>query len=408
MNVVVGQSGGPTAVINSSLAGVYQAAKRAGAAKVYGMQNGIYGFMQEQLMVLDDVLCNERQIELLKRTPACFLGSCRHKLKSAEECAAEYERIFEVLKKYEIGYFFYIGGNDSMDTVAKLSAYGKQIGSDVRFIGVPKTIDNDLMMMDHTPGYGSAAKFVATTVKEVVCDSVIYDVPSVTIIEIMGRNAGWLTAAAALAKGEDCPGADMIYLPEVAFDLDGFFETIKEKQKTKKSLVIAISEGIKLADGRYVCELADCDQGKDVFGHKQLTGTALFLAGECARRLKIKARAIELSTLQRCASHLASLTDIDEAFRVGEAAVDAAVNGKSGVGMAIVRVSDEPYQSAMGISEIADIANREKTVPLEWIDVANAGLLPPYFTYALPLIQGELTPFYENGLPRHILGRNAK
>ena len=408
MNVVVGQSGGPTAVINASLAGVYQAAKKAGADKVLGMQNGILGFLQERFIALDDVLYNEEQIDLLKRTPACFLGSCRYKLKAAKDNVEEYERIFTILKKYDVGYFFYTGGNDSMDTVAKLSAYGKQIGSDVRFVGVPKTIDNDLMATDHTPGYGSAAKFVATTMKELVCDSTIYDIPSITIVEIMGRNAGWLTAAAALAKGEDCPGVDMIFLPEVPFTLEDFMGKISERLKVKKGLVIAVSEGVKLPDGRYVCELAACGQEEDVFGHKQLTGTALFLAGECTKRLKIKARAIEFSTLQRCASHVASLTDINEACRVGEAAVLAAADGQSGVASVFVRLSNEPYSCGTSVMDINEIANKEKAVPLEWIDAENANMKEEYLAYARPLIQGELTPLYANGLPRHIVGRLMK
>lgn len=402
MNVVVGQSGGPTTVINSSLAGVYEAAVKAGAKKIYGMQNGILGFLQERLIPLHEIL-DVQKVELLKRTPACYLGSCRYKLKSAEENAEEYEKIFEILKKYEIDCFFYIGGNDSMDTICKLAAYGKKIGSAIRFVGVPKTIDNDLMVTDHTPGYGSAAKFVATTLKEIVRDVAIYDLKSVTIVEIMGRNAGWLTAASALAKGDDCEGVDMIYLPELPFDLDSFIEKVVEMQKTKKSLVIAVSEGIKLADGRYVCELSASDQTEDVFGHKQLAGTAQFLASVCAKRLGIKARSIELSTLQRCAAHISSLTDINEAYEVGAAAVRAAIEGKTGVTVTLVRVSSEPYQFTTGTVDIDKMANYEKQVPIEWIDIFNAGMLPPFMEYARPLIQGELAPIYVDGLPQHLV-----
>ena len=402
MNVVVGQSGGPTTVINSSLAGVYEAAVKVGAKKIYGMQNGILGFLQERLIPLHEIL-DEQKVELLKRTPACYLGSCRYKLKSAEENAEDYEKIFEILKKYEIDCFFYIGGNDSMDTICKLAAYGKKIGSAIRFVGVPKTIDNDLMVTDHTPGYGSAAKFVATTLKEVVRDVAIYDLKSVTIVEIMGRNAGWLTAASALAKGDDCEGVDMIYLPELPFDLDSFIEKVAEMQKTKKSLVIAVSEGIKLADGRYVCELSASDQTEDVFGHKQLAGTAQFLASVCAKRLGIKARSIELSTLQRCAAHISSLTDINEAYEVGAAAVRAAVEGQTGVTVTLVRVSSEPYQFTTSVVDIDKMANYEKQVPIEWIDIFNAGMLPPFIEYARPLIQGELAPVYVDGLPQHLV-----
>ena len=240
MNVIVGQSGGPTAVINASLAGVYDAAKKAGAQHVYGMKNGIEGVLQDRLICLEEILDTPEKVELLKRTPASYLGSCRYKLKSHEQSLAEYERIFSVLKSRQIDYFFYIGGNDSMDTTAKLAAYGKKIGSPVRFVGVPKTIDNDLMVTDHTPGYGSAAKFVAATMKELVCDSTIYDLYSVTIVEVMGRNAGWLTAASALAKGEDCDGVDMICLPETPFTLQEFIDRVAALLKKKKSLVIAV------------------------------------------------------------------------------------------------------------------------------------------------------------------------
>jgi len=403
MNVVVGQSGGPTVVINASLAGVYKMAIEAGADKVYGMENGILGFLNERLILLNDRLKDDVQVELLKRTPACYLGSCRYKLKSAETSAEEYEKIFAILKKYEIDCFFYIGGNDSMDTIEKLSAYGKKIGSNVRFVGVPKTIDNDLTVTDHTPGYGSAAKYVATTMKELIRDASIYDMDSVLIVEVMGRNAGWLTAASALAKGEDCEGVDLIYLPEVPFSMDGFMNSISTLLQKKRSLVIAVSEGVKLADGRYVCELATSGQGEDVFGHKQLTGTAYFLASECSKRLGIKARAIELSTLQRCASHIASLTDIDEAFAVGGAAVKAAVEGQSGIVVTLVRTSTKPYHCTTGTAEIDKIANCEKTIPLDWINEAGTGLTEAFTDYARPLIQGELTPYYVNGLPYHIV-----
>ncbi|MBE7080111.1 MAG: 6-phosphofructokinase [Clostridiales bacterium] len=403
MNVVVGQSGGPTVAINASLAGVYQAAVQAGADKVYGMRNGISGFLQERLVVLNEILYNEEKIELLKRTPACFLGSCRYKLKSAEKSEEEYQKIFEILTKYEIDCFFYIGGNDSMDTVDKLSAYGKKIGSKVRFVGVPKTIDNDLMVTDHTPGYGSAAKYVATVIKELVRDTEIYDLKAVTIVEIMGRNSGWLTAAAALAKGDDCNGADMIFLPEIPFTMENFFQKIEERLQVKKNLIIAVSEGVKLPDGRYVCELAACGQGEDVFGHKQLTGTALFLAGECGKRFGIKTRAIELSTPQRAASHIASLTDIEESCRVGGEAVAAAMNGQSGVAAIFVRASDKPYCCETGVADIHEIANLEKTVPVEWINADGTDLTEAYLTYARPLIQGELTPYFVDGLPQHLV-----
>ena len=402
MNVIIGQSGGPTSVINASLAGVYQAAVKIGANIVYGMKNGIAGLLEERLLTLNDILDSDMKIELLKRTPASFLGSCRYKLKSMEEDAAEYEKIFALLKKYDIGYFFYIGGNDSMDTIGKLSAYGAKIGSGVRFIGVPKTIDNDLMVTDHTPGYGSAAKFVATVMKEIIRDATVYDINSITIVEVMGRNAGWLTAASALAKGEDCEGVDMICLPEIPFTLEEFIEKVRNIQKRKKNMVIAVSEGVKLPDGRYICELADAVTDVDSFGHKKLTGAAQFLANECAKHLKTKTRAIELSTLQRCAGHLTSRTDITEAYQVGGAAVLAACQGKSGVAVTLVRISDNPYQCTTGTVEIEKIANLEKKVPTSWINDTHTDMLAPFLDYARPLIQAELPPFYVDGLPYHI------
>ncbi len=402
MNVIVGQSGGPTAVINSSLAGVYQAAIKAGADKVYGMEYGIAGLLEERLIELNKVFDEEMKIELLKRTPSSFLGSCRYKLKKAEECAGDYEKVFSILEKYDIRWFFYIGGNDSMDTIAKLSAYGKKIGSKIRFVGVPKTIDNDLMITDHTPGYGSAAKFVATVMKEIIRDATVYRTNYITIVEIMGRNAGWLTAASALAKGKDCEGADMICLPEVPFDIELFFERVAKLQAEKGALVIAVSEGIKLPDGRYVCELADSAQELDNFGHKKLTGTAAFLANECAKRLQTKTRAIELSTLQRCAGHLTSGTDITEAYQAGGAAVLAAANGQSGIAITLVRISDKPYQWTTGTVEIEKIANLEKKIPVEWINETHTDMLTPFFDYARPLIQAELPPFFVDGLPYHI------
>lgn len=402
MNVIVGQSGGPTSVINASLAGVYQAAIKAGAKTVYGMQNGIAGLLDERLVALNGVLDSDLKIELLKRTPSSFLGSCRYKLKSADESTVEYEKIFALLEKYDIHFFFYIGGNDSMDTIGKLSAYGQKIGSSIRFVGVPKTIDNDLMVTDHTPGYGSAAKFVATVMKEIICDATVYGTNYVTIVEVMGRNAGWLTAASALAKGEDCDGVDMICLPEIPFTVEGFIKKVADIQKRKKSVVIAVSEGVKLPDGRYVCELSDTVQDVDSFGHKKLTGTAQFLANECAKHLKTKTRAIELSTLQRCSGHLTSRTDITEAYQVGGAAVLAASQGKSGVAVTLVRISDKPYQWTTGTVEIEKIANLEKKIPVSWINDTHTDMLEPFFDYARPLIQAELPPFYVDGLPYHI------
>mgnify|MGYP002854591049 CR=1 FL=1 len=400
-NVIVGQSGGPTSVINSSLAGVYKTATDRGAKKVYGMLHGIKGLLDKQYVDLSEKIGTTMDIDLLKRTPSSYLGSCRFKLPEIEADKATYEKIFSILKDLEIEYFFYIGGNDSMDTIKKLSDYAKIVNSSIKFMGVPKTIDNDLAVTDHTPGYGSAAKFIAATMKEIIRDGLVYDYPTVTVVEIMGRNAGWLTAASALAKGEDCEGVDLIYLPEKVFDIDHFMATVKKLLAKNKSIVIAISEGIKVGDGRYVFELSDHVEFVDAFGHKQMSGSAKYLSNRIASDLGVKSRAIELSTLQRCAAHMTSRTDITEAFNVGGAAVKAAFEGESGKVVVIKRVSDDPYMSITETHDVHDIANVEKKVPLEWItedDYVTNDLLH----YIRPLIQAELSPIMVDGLPRHL------
>lgn len=366
-NVIVGQSGGPTAVINSSLLGVFKTAKDRGADVVYGMVHGIKGLLDRNIVDLSAHIKNDLDMDLLKRTPSSFLGSCRYKLPDIEGNEKTYEEIFKILKEYNIYAFFYIGGNDSMDTIKKLSDYGEKINSPIRFMGVPKTIDNDLAITDHTPGYGSAAKYIASTTKEIIRDGLVYDYPVVSIIEVMGRNAGWLTAAAALAKGEDCEGVDLIYLPERVFDLDKFLAKVGELYKQKRSVVIAVSEGVKIADGRYVCELADHVDYVDAFGHKQLAGTARFLAAKVAEKYGVKTRAIELSSLQRCASHITSRIDVTEAFNAGGAAVKAAFEGMSGQVITLKRVSEDPYMCVTEPADVHFIANVEKKVPDEWI-----------------------------------------
>ena len=401
-NVIVGQSGGPTAVINSSLAGVYKTARSLGAGKVYGMKYGIEGLLKEEIVDLDILLDDRMSIELLKRTPSSFLGSCRYKLPDWHEDEAVYKKLFAILEKLNIGYFFYIGGNDSMDTIGKLADYGARTGSDIRFMGVPKTIDNDLMVTDHTPGYGSAAKYIGVVMKEVIRDATVYGTKYVTIVEIMGRNAGWLTAAAALAKGDDCEGVDLICLPEVPFHVDRFVEKVRVMQEKKPSIVIAVSEGVKLEDGRYVCELADDVHAVDAFGHKALTGTARFLANTVARALDTKTRCIELSTLQRCAGHLTSRTDITEAYQVGGAAAKAAFEGVTGQMVALKRISNNPYQCTTELHPISEVANLEKKVPLSWMNENHTQMTHEFLEYARPLIQAELTPLYIAGLPHHI------
>lgn len=403
-NVIVGQSGGPTAAINSSLAGVYRTAKDRGAKKVYGMLHGIQGLLKERYIDLSEHITNELDVELLKRTPAAYLGSCRYKLPEIHENRDVYEKIFEILNKLEIEAFIYIGGNDSMDTIKKLSDYAIVTGQPTRFVGCPKTIDNDLALTDHTPGYGSAAKYIGTSVKEIIRDGFCleYEKGVVTIVEIMGRNVGWLTGAAALAKGEDCPGPDLIYLPELAFDLEKFSTKIKKLMEKKMSVVVAVSEGIKLEDGRYVCELGTGVDFVDAFGHKQLTGTASYLANFVAGEVGCKTRAIELSTLQRAASHLASRVDILEAYQVGGAAVKAADEGDSGKMVVIERFSDDPYQSGTEVKDVHKIANGEKLVPRNWVNKEGTYVTEEFITYVKPLIQGDVSPVMVDGIPRHL------
>ncbi len=403
-NIIVGQSGGPTSVINSSLAGVYKTAKERGFRKVYGMLHGIQGFLDEQYVDLSTQIHSGMDIELLKRTPSAFLGSCRYKLPEIHENPEVYEKIFRILDKLDIEAFIYIGGNDSMDTIKKLSDYAVFKGHDHKFLGVPKTIDNDLALTDHTPGFGSAAKYIATSTKEVIRDALglSYKKEMITVIEIMGRNAGWLTGATALAK------PDLIYLPEIPFDIDKFLKKTRELLKKKPSLVIAVSEGIKLADGRYVCELSGGGEYVDAFGHKQLQGTAAYLAGFLGAELGCKTRSIEFSTLQRSASHMASRVDVDEAFMVGGAAVKAADEGDSGKMVVIDRVADDPYMAAAGIYDVHRIANNEKLVPRSWVNREGNYVTDEFVNYIEPLIQGDYQPFMVNGLPQHLVLRNKK
>ena len=403
-NVIVGQSGGPTAAINSSLAGVYRTAKDRGANKVYGMLHGIQGLLQERYLDLSEYITTELDAELLKRTPAAFLGSCRFKLPEIHEDKGVYEKIFSILDKLDIEAFIYIGGNDSMDTIKKLSDYAIVTGHPTRFIGCPKTIDNDLALTDHTPGYGSAAKYIGTSVKEIIRDSFCleYSKGLVSIVEIMGRNAGWLTGAAALAKGEDCEGPDLIYLPEIPFDLHAFSDKVKELLSRKPSVVVAVSEGIRTADGTYVCELGSSIDFVDAFGHKQLSGTASYLASFIAGEIGCKTRAIELSSLQRSASHAASRVDILEAYQVGGAAVKAADEGDSGKMVVLQRLSDDPYQCGTEVKDVHKIANDEKLVLREWVNEEGTGVTDEFVAYVRPLIQGDVSPVMVDGIPRHL------
>ena len=404
-NAVVGQSGGPTAAINATLSGVIRGALEAKEQGIintlYGMRNGIEGFLKENLVDLFERFENTDDLKTLEATPAAALGSCRRKLKSHEEDADTYARILEILKKYDIRYFFYIGGNDSMDTVLKLSRYAASHDYELRVVGVPKTIDNDLMATDHTPGFGSAAKFVATTVKEIIRDINVYTMDAVTIVEIMGRDAGWLTASAALASIGDL-GPDLVYLPERVFDEDSFVNDVKARLEKHPAILVAVSEGVRFADGEYVG--AGTQSGAvDVFGHKYLAGTGKVLESIIKNRIGCKVRSVELSLTQRCASHMASLADINESVMVGKGAVKAATEGRTGVMMTIDRAEGDEYTTTVGCADIAGIANAIKTVPAEYINAEGNGITEAGIAYLKPLIMGELALEYENGLPKHII-----
>ena len=405
-NAVVGQSGGPTAAINATLAGVIRGAKQANEKGIiktlYGMKNGIEGFLNENLVDLTARFADEEDIRTLELTPSAALGSCRKKMKSPDDDPETYARLVEIFKKYDIRYFFYIGGNDSMDTVLKLSKYASEHDYDMRVVGIPKTVDNDLMVTDHTPGFGSAAKYVAVTMKEILRDVSVYTTRAVTIVEIMGRDAGWLTASAGLVSLSGGIAPDLIYLPEAVFDPDGFLASITEIQKDHPAVLVAVSEGIKFADGRYVGEGLG-GRKVDAFGHVALSGAGKVLEGLVKERIGCKVRSIELNLPQRCASHLASLTDITESVGVGSAGVLAAVEGKTGVMMTINRADTESYSVYYDSADISGIANGVKQVPAEYINENGNGVTDACIRYLAPLIIGETTPVYENGIPKHII-----
>ncbi len=395
--VIIGQSGGPTAVINASLAGCVSEARKRGCKKILGMKNGIKGLLGGSSVDLNVLLKTEDDIEKLKRTPASALGSCRFKLPDFEKDESVYRALFSTMASLKVDSFLYIGGNDSMDTIEKLARYGKKTGSEVRFVGIPKTIDNDLSETDHSPGFGSAAKFIATTVREIAFDCNVYDVPSLTIVEIMGRNAGWLAASSVLAKSNEQPGADLIYLPETPFSENDFLEKVKDVLSKKNSVVAVISEGIRRADGKLVCALLGGDGAEDAFGHSMLSGAGKYLEKVVSSKLGIKCRSIELSTVQRCAAHCMSVTDMNEAFSLGKAAVRATFEGKSGVVPILRRVSDNPYSCETVLCEVEKIANKERTVPKDWI--TNGFVSEKIEQFVRPLIQGEVFHDWTGGLP---------
>ncbi|MGN0392688.1 MAG: 6-phosphofructokinase [Bariatricus sp.] len=397
-NLLVGQSGGPTAVINGSLYGVVsEGLANPAIGKVIGMVNGIEGFLAGRTMEMAP-LAENGELERIRTTPGSFLGSCRYKLPE-DLSDPVYPELFKKFEEFEIGYFFYIGGNDSMDTVSKLSRYAASVGNMIRIIGVPKTIDNDLVETDHTPGFGSAAKYVASTVREIAIDASVYDnKQSVTIVEIMGRHAGWLTAASVLARKFEGDNPVLIYLPEVAFDTDVFIEKVKEKLQITSNLVVCISEGINDGNGTFVCELAS-DVGVDNFGHKMLTGSGKYLENLVKEKLGVKVRSVELNVCQRCSSSCLSATDLNEAVESGRFAVKAAIDGETGKMITFIRKNSEPYELEFGTADVNIICNMEKPVPQEWITENGSDIGGEFIAYAKPLVQGNVEVPMKDGLP---------
>ena len=400
-NVAVAQSGGPTAAINSSLTGVFkEAAENQQIGKIYGSFNGIEGVLKNNFIDLRSVLTSEYDLDLLKKTPSTILGSCRYKLKNSSENCDDYKKAAEVFQKHNIKAFFYIGGNDSMDTVMKLDSYFRTAGIDVRVIGIPKTIDNDVMNTDHTPGFGSAAKYVATSLQEIIRDSRVYSIPSVTVVEIMGRDAGWLTASSCVLRANGEPAPHMIYLPEVEFSVDKYLDDVRKAQKKYKAVIVAVSEGINCDDEKYRLS-GFSSELTDAFGHKYLSGVGKFLESVTGAEIGCKVRSIELNVMQRCSSHIASMTDLDEAEKIGKAAVKAALSGESGKMMIFRRLSNNPYRIDILSSDISEIANKAKYFPVEWINSEHNNVTTDALNYFLPLIQGEPEIEFKNGIPVH-------
>jgi 6-phosphofructokinase len=398
-NCIVAQSGGPTSVINASAMGVLKAnIDSPYYDNVYAGINGIQGILNRHIINLSNIPYDE--VKGLKYTPSSGLGSCRYKLQSFEKNAEEYIKLFEILEEYEIKTFFYIGGNDSQDTVHKFSLYAKEHNKDVKFIGIPKTVDNDLPIMDHTPGFGSAAKLIATSVLENFLDASVYPSKGVFILETMGRDTGWLAASSCIATINGKPAADFIYLPEVAFDTDKFLKDISKKLTEKSHVFVVVSEGIRTKEGKFLGEIGGT--GLDKFGHAQLGGVCanlkdLILTSGTAEKVRV----LELSTIQRCAMHCASQTDIDEAFEVGKAAATYSINGISGNMIGIRRLSNSPYTSETFVLETSKVANNIKYFPLEWINEEGNNVTKEAYEYTLPLIMGQPKVSIENGLPKY-------
>lgn len=395
-NILIGQSGGPTAVINASLCGaIVEAKNHQEIENIYGMVNGIEGFLKGNTVDLGKLTLEE--LELLKVTPAAYLGSCRYKLPKDFEDVT-YENLFNKFNEMNIGYVLYIGGNDSMDTADKLSKYAEKINSDIKFIGVPKTIDNDLTGTDHTPGFPSAAKFVANTVRNITLDAEVYDKQSVTIVEIMGRHAGWLTAASVLARRFEKDNPVLIYLPEADFSMAKFFDDVKKALEKQKNVVVCVSEGIKDSTGKFICEY-ESEAGVDTFGHKNLTGAGKFLENEVKDKLGVKVRSVELNVVQRAASSLLSKTDVEEAFCVGAEAVKSALAGENAKMICIIREGE--YEVSYKAVDVSEISNREKIFPKDWIINGN-DIADKFLTYIVPLVKGEVNLIYENGMAKYL------
>jgi len=395
-NILIGQSGGPTAVINASLCGaIVESKKHDEIGEIYGMINGIEGFLKDKYIDLG--LLSDEELELLKITPAAYLGSCRFKLPK-DFNDDTYKILFEKFEKLNIGYVLYNGGNDSMDTADKLSKYAKIVNSDIKFIGIPKTIDNDLMGTDHTPGFPSAAKFVANTVRNIILDAEVYDKPSVTIIEVMGRHAGWLTAASVLARRFKEDNPLLIYLPEAEFSMEKFFMDLKASLEIQKNVVVCVSEGIKDSTGKFICEYEN-EAGVDTFGHKNLTGCGKFLENEVKDKLGLKVRSVEFNVVQRAASSLLSKTDVEEAFFVGAEGVKAVLNGETAKMICIIR--DSEYSVSYKAVEVSEISNKEKIFPEEWI-IDGKDISDEFLTYLIPLVTGEIDIPYENGMMKSL------
>lgn len=401
-NLLVAQSGGPTAAINATLCGVIEEGiANNKIQKVYGAKHGILGILSDELIELNEQFTNLESLQLLCQTPSAALGSCRKKLENWLENEAEYDKILAVFQKYNIGCFIYIGGNDSMDTVYKLSEYCKVKNiSDIQIMGAPKTIDNDLCETDHCPGFGSAAKYIATTFSEISCDCDVYAVPAVTIVEVMGRDAGWLTATSGLARINGNTAPDLIYLCEKPFSTERFLKDVKNKLKVKSAVVVAVSEGVSDENGNYIADSLQ-NSCEDAFGHKILAGAGRYLEEVIRQEIGCKVRSIELNLMQRCASHVASLTDINEAKLLGRATTKYAIEGGSGEMACIKRVSQNPYLTDVEFVAIDKIANKVKNVPLSWINEDGNDITKEMIEYLLPLIQGEVPVTYKKGIPLH-------